>query len=595
MRRFLGVAAMGLLALVFSGCNKVYVDKDNNGLIHDGRSWQTAYKTLQEGIDKAAELAESSNKNTEIWVAEGVYDEARDGDAESPGSLMMRSGVYICGGFAGDETEKSQRDPQAHPVIIDGSKSNAGAAAYHTIVGTDGSGLDGVTVKGGVGKEFGSDASMRGGGLYLDGGGMICGNCIFEENTARFGGGVFVKDGSPWFSSCTFRNNSVLYDALLTVYNNGGGVSIYNASPTFSECVFEGNTGHYCLGAGVFSEENSAPTYINCEFSDNHGVLGYCYGGGIFERTSTSTYKNCSIFGNSTIHGGPALQGVHNTSTFTDCTINDANVNQGAAVHITSHSNYTFTNCVFTECMSQLYAAIDAFADTTCTINNCTFSGNGTPFTYPCGAVVRAYESTALTVKNSTFTGNSIGGVYCDAVNDVTVTDCIFEGTHTIPSVYLSAWGYGGLRGPCTASIANCLFVGGDAGALRIDWEMTVDVANCTFFGNTGATAAIEVASYATDVDFRNCIMWSNTPAQMALVPYEDNDVVLNVTYCDVQGGFAGTGNLNTNPFFGADYHLLPYSPCVNAGTAEGAPADDLAGNVRDAQPDMGAYEVVAK
>jgi hypothetical protein len=39
------------------------------------------------------------------------------------------------------------------------------------------------------------------------------------------------------------------------------------------------------------------------------------------------------------------------------------------------------------------------------------------------------------------------------------------------------------------------------------------------------------------------------------------------------------------------DAHLLEGSPAVNAGTSDGAPANDFAGRVRDAQPDIGAYE----
>jgi len=35
-------------------------------------------------------------------------------------------------------------------------------------------------------------------------------------------------------------------------------------------------------------------------------------------------------------------------------------------------------------------------------------------------------------------------------------------------------------------------------------------------------------------------------------------------------------------------------SPCVNAGTPDGAPLFDLDGNPRDALPDMGAYEYVS-
>jgi len=54
---------------------------------------------------------------------------------------------------------------------------------------------------------------------------------------------------------------------------------------------------------------------------------------------------------------------------------------------------------------------------------------------------------------------------------------------------------------------------------------------------------------------------------------------------CDVAPGLANT---SIDAF---DAHLLPGSPAINAGTTVGAPTDDFAGQPRDAQPDIGAYE----
>ena len=73
-----------------------------------------------------------------------------------------------------------------------------------------------------------------------------------------------------------------------------------------------------------------------------------------------------------------------------------------------------------------------------------------------------------------------------------------------------------------------------------------------------------------------------------------------------MQGGYPGTGNINADPLFvdpdGPDYipgnqdddlHLKSGSPCIDTGTATGAPDTDLEGNIRPqgAGYDMGAYE----
>lgn len=62
--------------------------------------------------------------------------------------------------------------------------------------------------------------------------------------------------------------------------------------------------------------------------------------------------------------------------------------------------------------------------------------------------------------------------------------------------------------------------------------------------------------------------------------------------------GLLGQGNICGNPLFiyptwglTGDYHLQPGSPAINAGSSIGAPSVDLDGILRDAYPDIGAYE----
>ena len=70
----------------------------------------------------------------------------------------------------------------------------------------------------------------------------------------------------------------------------------------------------------------------------------------------------------------------------------------------------------------------------------------------------------------------------------------------------------------------------------------------------------------------------------------------LTVSYSDIAGGFAGTGNINADPVYlnpaSGDLRLSPASPAINAGTTGASvPTTDFLGNPRDMPPDMGAYE----
>ena len=76
----------------------------------------------------------------------------------------------------------------------------------------------------------------------------------------------------------------------------------------------------------------------------------------------------------------------------------------------------------------------------------------------------------------------------------------------------------------------------------------------------------------------------------------------VQATYSDIEGGWAGTGNIDADPLFvgGGDYHLQMNSPCIDTGTDTGAPDHDLDQNSRPldgdgdgmATTDMGAYEL---
>src|SRR4030095_7245007 len=87
-------------------------------------------------------------------------------------------------------------------------------------------------------------------------------------------------------------------------------------------------------------------------------------------------------------------------------------------------------------------------------------------------------------------------------------------------------------------------------------------IENNTIIGNsaTSGTGGIYVSG-ATII--RNTIIWGNTSPLNSQIAGSG----ATVSYSDVQGGYTGTGNINTDPMFAdSNYILQPGSPCVDNG-----------------------------
>ncbi len=257
-------------------------------------------------------------------------------------------------------------------------------------------------------------------------------------------------------------------------------------------------------------------------------------------------------------------------------------------------------------------------------INRCTFTENSASFTG--GAihingsptVSRPTISNCLFLNNRSSNGsNARAGAIGSYRSAPQIERCIFTVNESEQggAIYLQ-------DSAASPGITNCLFQGnsaGQGGALYLNGYYDVSppvVMNCTFSGNRGGMGgAINTIWSAAAIT--NCIMWNNgevaTFGPEISVSAEPNPIV---TYCDVEGGYTGVGNLNVNPSFVApghwddngtagdtsddtfvngDYRLAGSSPCIDSATASGAPAIDLASTVRPQGDgyDMGAYEYV--
>jgi len=220
-----------------------YVDGENGGDPNDGLSWDTAKATIQAAVDTAA-------PDDEIWVKAGTYAISSQIDVDKA--------VGIYGGFAGDETGRSQRDWANNTTTIDGQ----GIARILDI--TNEPIIDGFTLTNGY-----YTGTLGGGAVYI--GGIASwdktarlSNCIMSHNTAhinpiggegfRGGGAIFVGTGNPVFVNCLITNNST------NAY--GGAVNLYGGSPDFINCTISKNTA--LKGGGLYLQ--GVDTTLDAEF-----------------------------------------------------------------------------------------------------------------------------------------------------------------------------------------------------------------------------------------------------------------------------------------------------------------------------------------
>jgi predicted outer membrane repeat protein len=205
-------------------------------------------------------------------------------------------------------------------------------------------------------------------------------------------------------------------------------------------------------------------------------------------------------------------------------------------------------------------------------------------------------------------------GILINSVSSPTIRNCIIENNHA------ACWGGGIMsnsgsplfqncivRGNssdddgggvfCWTSgnpvFVNCTFSGNNArasGGGLIAMEGTLTITNCTITNNTAGYCG---GVYAFGGSMTNSIIWDNiAPQQLA--------GTIAITYCDVQGGQAGAGNLNAAPGFAdaaaGNFRLLAGSPLIDAGSNAALPAGvttDLDGNPRTVDGDGNATAVV--
>jgi len=355
-------------------------------------------------------------------------------------------------------------------------------------------------------------------------------------------------------------DETTVLDGLTITGASDHGMDLHQASPSLNRCRFVDNG-----FAGIYAWDCNS-VLVDCTFERNgFGVISK---GGIDSMRGNLTLTDCAFVQND---GG----GIDNSGALDllRCSF-VANTGQAA---IADSKALTARQCVFQSNQGGIAGAVECYK--TATLIDCAFTDNSARWG---GAI---YAAADLTLVNCRFVGNS-GGFVAGAVmlegDSLRAEGCLFAGNRC-------------LRG---------------AGAISNYSAPIMRLSRCTFVGNRGwYNAILHPPHPSTVAEMSQCIIW-NGPEPFADFSYHDPPIPdIVVTYSNVEGGYAGEGNIDVDPDFvdlgdwdpngtpddpnddvwvTGDYHLKSEaghwdaeneswvlddvtSPCIDAGDPNGA------------------------
>ncbi|RPI84543.1 MAG: hypothetical protein EHM41_13105, partial [Chloroflexi bacterium] len=217
----------------------------------------------------------------ELWVKMGTYKPTGNEPEPRVNSIVLKAGVSLYGGFAGTETERTQRNWQANPTILSGDLN-----------GDDGPNFGNI-----ADNSFHVVKSNSVGSLtILDGFTIRGGNATSVNTQQRLGGGMYSLSSCPTLTNIQFYSNAA--------QNDGGGLyAACNNTPVFTNLTFSGNRAGR-KGGGLYNDYYDQPGQIIINyavFADNFAVGG---GGGMYEDQAYSTLTNVRFIHNSANFAG---------------------------------------------------------------------------------------------------------------------------------------------------------------------------------------------------------------------------------------------------------------------------------------------------
>lgn len=334
---------------------------------NDGTSWANAYNDLQDALAFASNPV---NGVIQIWIAEGVYIPGTD---VSTSNFNMIHGIDLYGGFKGDETSITERDPATHETILSGDnnlqlivKLEAGVSAN----------LDGFTI---------SDAAIIGNGVWNEGT-VELNNVHITSVQAAIINGFFAP------SYVTFTNGKITNTISTAIFSNSGNLEFTNAEITNTPSVAinfsngdlnitNGKITNNALGIGVI---NANLVITDSTFTENT------------DSTIDSSASNVRITNSYFVNNGKTAN-----STSPILIQNSTSAVIENSVFANNEANSAF-NPAFSELNS---GAIGVYQATLEVINSTFYNNNGSSASVSADAILANEGS--ITLDNGIFWGST--------------------------------------------------------------------------------------------------------------------------------------------------------------------------------------------
>lgn len=345
----------GLIFLMLSSgssCAKepfdaIYVAADSPASQPDGLTWATAYKEVQQAVERAKEIRTlEPDRPIVIAVKAGEYHpndkypSSDWGDETKVQALVDISGlanIELLGGFEGNCACKDDQKPHLYAsTILSGKlrdwKATSGVlenARHVVFIDHKNMKFDKpITIKGfrildgkSTMKAAAVPSSNEGGGLYVNAAAMesdkpsvILEHLDIVANEALYGGGLLVERGAFVLArNLNFKENSSLdFGGAIGNYgvinfekgslvgnesNFGGGLSSHGVSTLINIKITDSNKGN--AGAGIYNSEGGQLTVTGGEISGSEGI-------GLFNR-GVATVRGANFFRNKVSSVGAAI------------------------------------------------------------------------------------------------------------------------------------------------------------------------------------------------------------------------------------------------------------------------------------------------